>query len=183
MHFFSPVPSGHCDYIGAWTIEEGTYGDTRLDGLNVGLAARSPETNKIMLDGNWKALFYLDGRSNREQTEALTQIFTGKAGGALFPELMKLISEVIAVKSTKIIVSKDGKKFTVSVSGIMDASIEPVIGTQNRPMEIRNIPVAGTVDDSYIVAKSLSNNYHDDGLEWSYSGKNGYYGKFDYRSQ
>src|SRR5262249_39776496 len=71
---------GDCEGIIAWHIREGSYGDVRLDGLNV-VALGSFEGN--IWAGETKATIgiYMDERADEGQREALQTIFSGQGGG------------------------------------------------------------------------------------------------------
>ena len=65
---------GTCDAGFAFHIDQGTFGDVPLDGLNVGLVAHVPGP---MIEGNWTVALYLDERADPRQHEALQAIFSG----------------------------------------------------------------------------------------------------------
>ena len=55
-----------------------------------------------MLTGpKWKAALYLDERATKEQSDSLTKIFSGQAGG-FFAMLPSFIGEMLGVKSASI---------------------------------------------------------------------------------
>src|SRR5439155_15802995 len=77
---FAQAPSeGDCEGILAWHIREGSYGDVRLDGLNV-VALGAFEGN--LWAGETKATMgiYMDERADDGQRDALQMIFGGEAG-------------------------------------------------------------------------------------------------------
>ena len=78
--FLSPPTSGDCTVLLAWHIDQGRFGQVDLDGFNAVLAAHSPGH---MLETKWKVALYVDQRANQSQQDALTQIFSGQAGGHL----------------------------------------------------------------------------------------------------
>src|SRR5260370_8077177 len=51
-----PTP-GKCEGGWTWHIEQGSYGDLRLDGLNIGLYANWPAA---IHDGNWVPTSWID---------------------------------------------------------------------------------------------------------------------------
>jgi len=53
---------------------------------------------------------YLDERASHDQKDALTKIFSGKAGGGLFGIAANLIEEVLGVKSVPIEFSIEAKR-------------------------------------------------------------------------
>ena len=76
--FLSPPTSGDCTLLLAWHIDHGRFGQIDLDGLNAVLAVHSPGH---MLEVKWKVALYIDERANQDRQDALTQIFSGQAGG------------------------------------------------------------------------------------------------------
>jgi hypothetical protein len=76
-----------------------------LGGLNVALALYSPGH---MLETKWQVALYLDETASEGQKNALTQIFTGQAGGHL-SNLGPLIGEVPGSTSAPIEYGANGK--------------------------------------------------------------------------
>jgi hypothetical protein len=76
--FLSAPTTGECTVLVGWHIERGAFDTVTLDGLNVALAIHSPGH---MAQVKWKAALYLDAQATEVQQHALTQIFTGQAGG------------------------------------------------------------------------------------------------------
>src|SRR5512139_1093490 len=78
--FAQPPTSGDCEGVLTWHIRTGTFGDVRLDGLNV--MALATFTGNIW-DGNTKATMamFVDEKADARQREALQTIFSGKVGG------------------------------------------------------------------------------------------------------
>ena len=76
-----------------------------LGGLNVALALYSPGH---MLETKWQVALYLDETASEGQKNALTQIFTGQAGGHL-SNLGPLIGEVLGITSAPIEYGANGK--------------------------------------------------------------------------
>ena len=67
-----------CTSIQVYRIDEGHFGDTRLDGLKFALFIRS---GKVMSDGNWIFAGIVDEKANDAQRKALAAIVSGEAGG------------------------------------------------------------------------------------------------------
>jgi len=63
----TPLP---CEVVLGWRIEEGHYGNTRLDGLSVVLYARIPGN---VFQGNWTVGVYRDQRASQQQAEVGTE--------------------------------------------------------------------------------------------------------------
>ena len=115
--FLSPPTSGECTVLVAWHIEQGAFGSTNLDGLNVALAVHSPGH---MLKTKWQVALYLDQRATAPQSEALGKIFSGQAGGHL-ANVAPLIGEVLGVKSAPIEYQAEGKRRSLRIGEIASA--------------------------------------------------------------
>jgi len=168
---------GDCTVLIAWHIEKGHFGDTPLDGLNTALAAHSPGH---MLQTKWKVALYLDGRATREQSDALTKIFAGQAGGHL-ANLAPCIGEVLGVKAVPIGYHAEGRHRSVSINGIADMDIEGVAGQQGGEVTLSGMPFCVVPGTPAVVAKSRRLSYRDYGLQWEISNKNGFYSPFVYQ--
>jgi hypothetical protein len=161
----------------AWHINEGKFGDTKLDGLNAVLMAQSPESNRIMFDGNWKAALYVDRNATEAQEAAIVKVFSGQAGGS-FAVIAKLITQFLGTRTVPINFKKEDGKFWLTVPNVMNVSIEAIHGLKDRVIEIHNS--AGSSAEPTYVARSIANDFKDYGISWSYSAKNGFYGDFEY---
>lgn len=69
---------GHCEGGWTWQIEQGTYGDVRLDALHIGLYCDWPAA---IHEGNGVATYLIDERANEAQRAALRTLLEGTAGG------------------------------------------------------------------------------------------------------
>jgi hypothetical protein len=73
---FNALPDkGHCHAVAAIAIDDGHFGDTRLDGLNIGAIFKWPAA---IHEGNGEALAFVDVRASDAQREALLKIMTGQ---------------------------------------------------------------------------------------------------------
>ena len=73
---FNALPTqGHCSAVGAFEIEEGYHGDTRLDGLRGGLIAAWPGA---IHEGRGQVVPIVDSRASDEQRGALLRIMSGE---------------------------------------------------------------------------------------------------------
>ncbi len=73
----SKPTQGVCDVALVFHIDTGSYGDVRLDGLNIAMIAHAPGP---MADGNWTAAAYIDEQADDKQTEALAACRTDVFG-------------------------------------------------------------------------------------------------------
>ena len=93
--FGSPTTHGFCEAIEAIEIEEGHFGDVRLDGLRAVMLVKWPGE---IADGNGRQQFIIDERADAAQREALSRILRGEAtapGATHFYVFNSTMSEVL----------------------------------------------------------------------------------------
>ena len=174
--FLSPPTTGKCTLLIAWHIDQGLFGAANLDGLNVALAVDSPGN---MSQVKWDAALYLDSRATPAQRDALTQIFSGQAGG--HPAVLaSFIGRVLGIKSAVIDYQASGSKRSVKIGDIAEAEVEAIQGQNQQQASISNNPLAVAPGYPAVVGKSLRLNFQDHGLQWQLSGKNAFYSPFTY---
>lgn len=175
--FMSPPSTGECTVLVGWHIDKGNFGDVTLDGLNVVLAVHSPGH---MAQVKWKAAVYLDGRATQAQKDALTQIFSGAAGG--HPAVLaSFVGQVLGVKSVTIEYKAEGKRQSLRIPDVAEAEIEALAGQGGAEITISNHPLCIAPGQPAVVAKSKRFSYRDHGFQWEVSGKNGFYSAFAYQ--
>jgi hypothetical protein len=162
----------------AWHIDQGQFGEVNLDGFNTALAAYSPGH---MQQTKWKVALYVDERANQDQRDALTQIFSGQAGGHM-AGLGPLIGEVLGVKAAPIEYRSEGKRRSMRLGDFSDAEIEGLPGQNGGDVTIAGHPFALAPSFPAVVAKSKQMNFSDYGLKWEVSNKNGFFSPFAYQS-
>jgi hypothetical protein len=175
--FTSAPTEGNCKVLIAWHIDNGSYGELSLDGLNVVMAVYSPGH---MLETPWQVALYLDESGSAEQQQALGTIFGGQAGGAP-AALVPLIGEVLGVRSTAIDFSANGKTRSLKIDGIAEAAIEGIAGQGGGEVTVTGHPIAVSPGHPAVAAKSEKFSYEDFGLNWEFSGKTGFYAPFTYQ--
>jgi len=73
---FNALPDkGHCHAVAGIIIEEGRFGDVRLDGLRIAAIFKWPGA---IHEGNGEAIAFVDERADAAQREALLKIMTGQ---------------------------------------------------------------------------------------------------------
>jgi hypothetical protein len=77
-NFNARPTTGKCEGGWTWHIEEGSSGDTRLDGLNFSVYVNWPGA---IHEGNGEALILIDERADAEQRGAIEVLVGGKVGG------------------------------------------------------------------------------------------------------
>jgi len=73
---FNALPDkGHCYAVAGIAIDEGFFGDTRLDGLRLAAIFKWP---RAIHEGNGEAIAFVDERASADQRNALLRIMTGQ---------------------------------------------------------------------------------------------------------
>jgi hypothetical protein len=176
--FMSAPTTGDCTVLVGWHVDKGSYGDVALNGLNVALAVHSPGN---MVTTKWQAAVYFDEKASEAQKNALTQIFTGQAGG--HPAvLVSFVGKVLGVKSTGIEFHADGKRRSLKIAGgVANAEIEAIGGAGGADVTISGHPLCIAPGYPAMVAKSKELSYRDYGMDWEISEKNGFFSPFAYQ--
>ena len=177
--FLSAPTNGECTVMLAWHIEQGSFGDTALDGFNAAMAIYSPGH---MMEGKWKLALYLDDKAGQNQQEALAQIFSGQAGGHL-AALGPLVGEVLGVRAVPIEYHAEGKQRSLRLADIGGAEINAIAGQNEGDTTVAGAPFAVVPGVSLVVAKAKEMRFNDYGLKWGVSDKNGFYAPFAYQSE
>lgn len=176
--FLSVPTTGECTALVAWHIDKGSFGKVALDALNVALAVHSPGH---MATTKWKAAVYFDDKASEAQKNALTQIFTGQAGGHP-AALVSFVGEVLGVKSVGIDYHADGKRRSLKIADVVEAEIEAISGAGGADATLNDFPLGIAPGYPATVAKSKKLSYHDYGLKWEISEKNGFFSPFAYQA-
>ena len=134
-----------------------------------------------MMEGKWRVALYLDERANQSQQDALTQIFSGQAGGHL-AGLGPLIDEVLGVKTAQIEYRSEGRRRSLRLGSVAQMEIEGLTGQDGGDVTISGHPFTAVPGFPAVVAKSKQMRLSDYGLEWEVSNKNGFSSPFVYQS-
>ena len=77
-NFNARPTTGKCEGGWTWHIEQGSYGNVALDGLNFSIYANWPGA---IHEGNGEALILIDERADADQRHAIDVLLEGKSGG------------------------------------------------------------------------------------------------------
>jgi hypothetical protein len=170
------VPTeGHCDVALAFHIEDGELDGVQLGGLTFIACNYTPGP---MAAGGWTSALYLDERATPEQREALERVLSGDMGGPA--ERWRAMTEnFMGIKYVAIDFKVEGRVHSVTVPGIMDFSVEPVmVPGQDDAMKLVNTGHPANRD--LYLARGAQATYTDHGMTWDNTGKNGHYASFDW---
>jgi hypothetical protein len=175
--FLGPPSDGVCTALVAWHVDQGSFGDVKLDGMNVALAVHSPGH---MAHVKWKVALYLDDNANEAQRDALTQIFSGQAGGHP-AKLASHVGEVIGVKNVPMTFQANGRQRSLQMGEIAEATIESIEGQDGAEVTISNHPLCVAPGQTGAVSRSKDVRYRDHGLNWKFSNQSGFHSPFSYQ--
>lgn len=175
--FLSAPSDGECTALVAWHVDQGSFGNVKVDGLNVALAVHSPGH---MAEVKWKVALYLDDKANEAQRDALTQIFAGKAGGHP-AKLASHIGEVIGVKTAPMTFEVNGRQRALHMGNIADVAVESIEGQGGAEVTISNHPLCIAPGQPAVASRSQKVRFEDHGLSWQFSNKNAFHSPFTYQ--
>ena len=165
----------------AFQIDRGSYGTVPLDGLGFVVLGFTPEA---MGKGNWSVGVVADERATAEQREAITAIASGGAGGPM-AALSGLVGKFLGVESAPIRFERDGAKWSVQASSLVDMAAEGARGMNPNATEPLHLDHTGhPAADRFALAVASKSHVHALGLAWDdTSGKNnGQYAPFSWRN-
>ena len=172
---------GSCTFAMAFSIEQGSYGPLKLDGLGFIVLGFTPEE---MGKGNWSVGLIADERAGADQRDAIAAIASGSAGGPM-AALAGLIGTFLGVESAPIRFERSGAKWAVKASNLVDMSAEGVRGLNPNSAEPIHLDHTGhPAADRFALAHASSSRVSALGLTWEdRSGRhNGQYAPFSWRS-
>ena len=172
---------GSCTFAMAFQIERGSFGTATLDGLGFIVLGWTPEA---MGKGNWSVGVITDERARVDQRDAITAIVSGTAGGPM-AALSGLVGKFLGVESAPIRFDRNGVKWSVKASSLVDMAAEGALGVNpaiTEPMYLDN--TGHPANDRLALCHASKSHVKALGLTWDdASGKNnGQYAPFAWRS-
>jgi hypothetical protein len=116
--------NGTCQSALAYHIDKGSIDGVDVSGLNYGIAVFIPGN---VLEGNWRAVRFIDDRATPEQEAALLAVFRGQKGGPL-ADLAQLVGEEVAARRAPINYTVQEGKGTLRIGDSVHAEMEPYRG-------------------------------------------------------
>ncbi len=113
--------NGTCDSIIAYHIDRGSIDGVDVSGLTMAMLAHIPGN---VLDGNFRAVAYLDDKGSQQQLDALLAAFGGRLGGPL-EDMAKLVGETVAVVPATIIFRVEEGRGSLKIGDEAEAIMEP----------------------------------------------------------
>ncbi len=123
---FNSLPThGNCEAFVAFEIDNGQYGEVKLDGLRVAAVYSWPGP---IHEGNGTCLPVIDERASAAQRDALLHILSGKQGGAFFEIFASMVSTVLPPQFKPITFENDRDKRSgrIAVDGVGETIVGPI---------------------------------------------------------
>lgn len=120
---------GTCDGALCWHFDQGNIDGVDVSGLTFALLAHIPGN---ILQGNWRAIAFVDEKASQEQEEAILGVYTGKKGGPV-AELAQLVGEVVAVERVPFTFEVEQGKGRLRIGNVVTADLEPFKGADGTP--------------------------------------------------
>jgi hypothetical protein len=126
---FNALPDkGHCHAVAGIQIDEGNYGDTRLDGLKIAAIFKWPGA---IHEGNGEAIAFVDRKADDKQREALLKIMTGQDTDpfatmfAVYASTVTKMHEPVFI-SIDFDVDVDGRRGRLKIDDYVEMTGEPI---------------------------------------------------------
>ena len=170
------VPTeGHCDVALAFHIQEGESDGVQLGALNFIACNYTPGP---MAEGGWTSALYIDEKASPPQRAALEQILSGDMGGPA-ERWKAMTANFMGITYAAIDFRIEGRVRSVTVPGIMDFSVEPLMAAgQGDAMRLDN--TGHPINSDLYLARGSQASYTDHGMRWDNTGKNGHYANFNW---
>ena len=123
---------GECYGALSWHVHEGRAGGVDLMDLKVALSLRFFDDRQPSTP--WEVVLYVDERADDAQSDALADIFLGRAGGTVSHLYGPAIGEVHAVRSARITLEHVAPRHRIDVLGYLVVEAE---GEASAPGDVR----------------------------------------------
>lgn len=161
-----------CRALFGFSVSEGSYGRVDLKGVTFVIAVTKTGKNIVKEMGKWEGVIYVSDNANEGQKKAVVDFLSGKWGKAFAK---------IDVKSVLMTVKLSEETKELTMGKVAKLKISALKGGNGKVPVIENPPFA--LISKLYCAKSDVHTYDDGTNNWDFSGKNAYYGPFEYKSE
>ncbi len=114
---------GHCEFIIGYSVREGRFGGTSLDGVRAVIVAKYP---KAIHDGHGHMALFVDERASDDQAQALATILSGKIGGMPWEALAATLDRFEGPIRRPIEITVAAERSEVRIAGAIDLQLTPL---------------------------------------------------------
>jgi hypothetical protein len=143
-----------CTGLFVWDITAGEARGHDVGGLRVASASFHQGRRRA---SRQTVVLLIDERASDAQRAALSEVFTGRAGGPL-GELADMLGELAAQRSARIDLAWDGEKATLDIEGSVRSSNEPKVGPSGRVTSLVDPAMSETFGSPALIG--LSREFH-----------------------
>lgn len=161
-----------CRALVIWNVSEGSYGKTDLKGVTFVLALTKSAKNLVKAMGSWEGILYVSDKATDDQKKAVVEFASGKWGKAFAK---------IDVKSVPVEVKIEAEAKELKMGKIADLKISALKGGNGKVPVIENPPFS--LYPKLFCAQAGVHRYDDGTTQWDFSGRNAFYGPFEYKSE
>lgn len=171
-----PPDDEFCEGILIWHIQEGAYGDIKLDGLNAAMLG-SFRGNVWRNGSDFKSAIFMDERADENQRAALQSVFSGQAGGwpKRFGELVQGETTGFAFAPIHVDIAPDLSKWEADIPAHrIQAAAEALMGptSDGKVTKTHNLPGAETGPGGIATwGRATTDRADAFGFKWNRSGK------------
>jgi hypothetical protein len=169
--------TGKCEGGWTWHIENGSHGDMKLDGLNIGLYCDWPAA---IHEGNGVATYLIDTRADEPQRAALRTLLEGDGGGpwAIF---RKTFRELHGPRYVLYEVDSETQLPRVTATGAVAVELEYILNPITKEtIHPRLVLPEGLVVKEAALVGTKQFTVSDDHVKYDHSGRYGAFGFFQY---
>jgi hypothetical protein len=175
-NFNAPPTKGYCEGQWTWHVEQGRFGETRLDDLNFTVAAKWPGA---IHEGNGEALILVDERADDAQRGAIATLVGGDAGGP-WGVLAWTWPTIHGPQPVPYEVEVAGVESRVKAGQALELELEPI----RNPVSGAEVHPGAVLPEGIVVKQAdfgASKVFRvDDGIAYDHSGQYTAVGPFDY---
>ncbi|MBI3798287.1 MAG: DUF1326 domain-containing protein [Deltaproteobacteria bacterium] len=175
-NFEAPPTRGFCEGSAIWHVEQGHYGDVRLDGLRIGMSVHSPAALHL---GNVTLLALVDDRADARQREAIEALFPTTPPFSIF---YSLASTFLGFHYVPIEMQMEGIRSRVTIPETLELALAPMINPVTGEEEPATLlkPKGFTSQLQELCATAVLR-FSKEGLSYDHSGKYGEFSPFEYK--
>jgi hypothetical protein len=132
-NFEVPPSRGFCEGEYVWCVEQGHYGDARLDGLCFGLFVHSPAAIHL---GDLTTVVIVDERANAQQRQAVEAMITNAPPFSVF---FSLTSNFLGFRYAPFEVHLDGIRSRITIPRIYELELTPMTNPVTGEIELATL--------------------------------------------
>jgi len=175
--WLEPPDDDVCNVSLAWHIEEGSYGDVDLGGLDVGMLISTEEGVMFDPETEWDVVLLVDEAADDDQRESIEDIYFGRAGG-IWAAVADAHVRSADVVTAPIEFSRDGSDFSVRIGDVLEMDASGAVGFNEEVGTVSPHPLTESLEVQTGKSTTATVSY-DEQFAWDVSGNNAYLGDFE----